>query len=55
MTVTDDIFEKTFGEWLQQALARDAERWAELEQELKRLREKAQPPAADQGPAGGSR
>jgi hypothetical protein len=40
MTVNDDVFQKTYREWLQQALARDAQQWAEVEQELNRLREK---------------
>lgn len=40
MTVRDQAFEATYKEWLQEALARDAEQWAQLEQELARLREK---------------
>jgi hypothetical protein len=41
MTVDDQAYQKTYREWLEQALDRDADRWAELELELARLREKA--------------
>ena len=41
MTVDDQAYQKTYREWLEQALDRDAERWAELELELARLRQKA--------------
>jgi len=39
MTVDDRVFQQTYQNWLQQALARDATRWAELERELARLRQ----------------